>query len=423
MTARATNWAGNITFEARSILRPESVSELQRLVAGSDRVRPLGTGHSFNRIADTTGDLISLAALPPIVEIDTDRSTARVSAGLRYGEVTTALHSAGFALHNLGSLPHISVGGACAAGTHGSGDGNGNLSTAVSALELVGPEGDLTHRSRDLDADLLRGSVIGLGSLGIVTALTLDLQPAFEVRQYVYDGLSFDQLSASFDEVFAGGYSVSVFTDWQSPVTGQIWLKRRVGASDAGDEPGERWLGAALADGPRHPVPGMPAQNSTQQLGIVGPWHERLPHFRLAFTPSSGEELQTEYLIDRRHGVAAIAAIAELGQLMAPVLQITELRTVAADALWMSPSYRRDSLALHFTWIDDTGAVLPVVSAIEDALAPFSPRPHWGKVFTMGPDDVAASYERRPDFLRLLKSSDPSGKFRNAMIDRYFPVG
>jgi xylitol oxidase len=422
MTARATNWAGNISYQARSIQRPESVAELQKLVASSDRVRALGTGHSFNRIADTPGDLISLAGLPPVVEIDSERSVVTVSAGLRYGEIAIPLQRAGFALHNLGSLPHISVGGACAAGTHGSGDHNGNLSSAVAAIEIVGPGGELTHVSRQSDADRLRGSVIGLGSLGIVTALTLDIQPTFQLSQHVYDGLPIEALAGSFDEVFGAGYSVSVFTDWRAPFTGQIWLKRRIDPTEVPDEPARQWLGATLADTPRHPVPGMPPENSTQQLGIPGAWHERLPHFRLEFTPSSGEELQTEYLIDRRDVVEALTVLESLGEEMAQVLQISEIRTIAADELWMSPSYRRESVALHFTWIDDTAAVLPVLGAIEARLAPLAPRPHWGKVFTITPEVVAASYERRPDLLRLLEECDPTGKFRNDMIDRFFPV-
>jgi xylitol oxidase len=420
MSERLTNWAGNITYGAQRVLTPTSVEQAQQLVAGSDRVRALGTRHSFNRLADTDDDLISLAGLPPRIDVDPERSTVTVSSGVRYGEAARPLHAAGYALHNLGSLPHISVAGACASGTHGSGVSNGNLSTAVRGLELITADGELTTITRD--DDFFSGAVIGLGALGVVTAVTLDVEPTFDMRQYVYENLAFERLAESFDEVLASGYSVSLFTDWRARIFNQVWRKRRISAGDPADAP-PSWLGATLADGPRHPVPGVDPVNCTAQQGVRGPWHERLPHFRLDFTPSSGSELQTEYFVDRRDAVAAIDAVAELREQLAPVLQITEIRTIAADELWMSPCHGRDSVAIHFTWFDDTAAVLPVVTAVEAVLAPFAARPHWGKVFTVGPEAVASYYERFPDFLRLLAERDPGGKFRNAMIDRYFPVG
>jgi xylitol oxidase len=417
MTARPTNWAGNITYEASAIRYPESVAGLQAIVAHTARVRALGTGHSFNRIADTPGELVSLAAMPAVIDIDPERRTVRVGGGLRYGEVAARLQSAGYALHNTGSLPHISVAGACAAGTHGSGDTNGNVATAVAALEIVRPDGDVEELSRGCDE--FPGTVVALGSLGIVSTLTLDIEPTYDVRQYVYENLSFERFAASPEEVFGAGYSVSLFTNWQRPAFDQVWVKRRVDQTP--QEPPQSWLGAGLANGPRHPVSGMPPANATRQLGVAGPWHERLPHFRLDFMPSTGDELQTEYLVGRSDAVAALDAVWSLAAEMSPVLLIAEIRTIAADELWMSPSYRRHSVALHFTWRPDLSAVLPVVALIESALAPFQPRPHWGKVFSMDPDTVASCYDRRLDFLALLERHDPRGKFRNEMIDRFFP--
>jgi xylitol oxidase len=421
MTGPITNWAGNVDFGARALHRPESVAQLQSLVAGSDRVRALGTAHSFNRIADTTGDLVSLAALPPTVEIDTGRAAVSVAAGIRYGELVERLHRAGFALHNLGSLPHISVAGACATATHGSGEGNGNLATAVSGLELVTADGDLVTLNRDADGDEFLGHVVGLGALGVVTRLTLDLAPAFDIEQYVYDDLPREQLDAHHAEILGGDYSVSLFTDWTGPHVNQVWRKRRVtGAGDLNAP--ERWFGATLAAEARHPVPGMSAVHCTQQLGVPGPWHARLPHFRLEFTPSSGEELQTEYFVPRRDLVGALTALDGVRDRIAAVLQISEIRTIAADELWLSPAYRRDSVALHFTWVKDTEAVLPVLAAIEDRLAPFAPRPHWGKLFVTPPEVLRDRYDRHADFVALMGRYDPTGKFRNEMLDRYFPA-
>jgi xylitol oxidase len=420
MSTRETNWSGNITYGALRILAPRSVAEVQELVAGADRIRALGTRHSFNRLADTDADLISLGGLPERIDIDPVRSTVTVGAGLRYGEITQRLQAAGYALHNLGSLPHISVAGACASGTHGSGVGNGNLATAVRAIELVSARGELTILDREADGDLFLAHVVGLGALGVVTAMTLDVQPTFQMRQYVYENLPTERLHDSLETVLSRAYSVSLFTDWQTRFVNQVWVKERI---DAGTEPAEpHWLGATLADGPRHPVPGVDPVHCTQQLGVPGPWHERLPHFRLDFTPSNGSELQTEYFVDRRDALAAIEAVAPLRDLLAPVLQITEIRTIAADELWLSPAYRRDSVAIHFTWFDHTEAVLPVVTAVEQALAPFAARPHWGKVFTVSPAVVASRYPRHADFVRLLAERDPAGKFRNELIDRYFPA-
>lgn len=416
MGTQLTNWAGNVIFRARHVYRPSSVAELQELVAGSSRIRALGTGHSFSRVADTTGDLVRLDGLPRLLELDEGNRTVTVGAGTRYGELAVELHRRGYALHNLGSLPHISVAGACATGTHGSGSANGNLASAVTALQMVGADGDLIRLSRARDDSQFCGAVIALGALGVVTALTLVVEPSYDLVQYVFDDLPRQQLDEHADEIFAGAYSVSLFTDWRGPRINQVWLKRRVGS---GDEPPADWFGARRAGGPRHPVPGMPTDSATQQLGVVGPWHERLPHFRLAFTPSSGEELQTEYLLPREHARGALAALDPIADRIAPVLQISELRTVTADDLWLSPSYRRDSIAIHFTWVQDLAAVAPVVAAVEHQLAPFQPRPHWGKVFTMPADVVAAQYERLADFRSLRDRLDPAGRFGNEFVDRY----
>jgi alditol oxidase len=418
-----TNWAGNVTFGAAAVHRPSSVAELQSLVAGSARARALGTGHSFNRLADTTGDLISVAGLPPVMDIDAARSTVTVAAGIRYGDLAEHLDRNGYALHNLGSLPHISVAGACATGTHGSGVGNGNLATAVSAVDLVTSTGELVHLDRTHED--FPAVVVGLGAFGIMSAVTLDIQPTFSMRQYVYDGLAFDVALENFRDIVGAAYSVSLFTDWAGGGFNQIWVKQRVdgGPGDSsGGAPPAQWYGARIADGPRHPVPGMPTANCTQQLGEPGPWLTRLPHFRLEFTPSSGEELQTEYLLPLQQAEAALTALAGIADRIAPVLQISEIRTVAGDELWLSPNYRRDSVALHFTWVADTDAVSPVVDLIEARLTGFKPRPHWGKLFRTGPEILSGQYERWWDFAARMGRYDPYGTFRNDMLDQYFPA-
>lgn len=403
-----TNWAGNVVFGARTLHRPTTVSQVQELVAKGGPLRVLGSGHSFNRMADTDGDLISVADLPRMAEVSADRKSVRIDGGVRYGELAVLLEREGLALHNLASLPHISVAGAIATATHGSGVRNGNLATAVARIEFVDGTGKQVTLSRG-DADFA-GAVVHLGALGVVTSLTLDVLPAFEVRQYVYDHLSRTEMDAHLDEILAAGYSVSLFTDWTGVDINHVWLKRLEPMS--GD-----WFGAHPADGPRHPVPGMPAMNSTEQGGVPGPWHLRLPHFRMEFTPSAGEELQSEWHVARENGAAAIHAVSEIRERVAPVLQVSEIRTIAADELWLSPNYRRDTTALHFTWIADTDAVLPVVSEVETVLEPFDPRPHWGKVFTINPEALRARYERFSDFQDLVRRYDPAGTFRNLWQD------
>jgi len=406
-----TNWAGNIAFSA-DVRQPASVPELQELVSSAERLRVLGTGHSFNRIADTTGTLVSVAGLPKLISIADD--TVTVSAGLRYGEVTAALQAEGRALHNLGSLPHISVAGACSTGTHGSGDANGTLASAVSGITFIGADGELVTLTRD-DPDFL-GSVISLGALGVIVQLQLDTQPAFEISQVVYDGLPVARLGSDFEEVFSSAYSVSAFTDWVDPDV-MVWRKLRAGTPY---EPS--WLGARLADGARHPIKSMPADFATEQGGVVGPWNERLPHFRLEFTPSNGEELQTEYFVPRAAAAQAFEELKALGERIAPVIQISEVRTVAADDLWLSPSQGRDTVALHFTWIQDEAAVRPVVAALEEVLLPLGARPHWGKVFTADAATLRDCYPKIPDFVALAARYDPAGKFRNDYLNTYLPA-
>ena len=413
-----TNWSGNYTYSAARLHYPETPEQLQALVASARQVRVLGSRHSFNSIADTTEDLISLHHFARIIGIDHERHTVTIEGGVTYGQLGEYLHSNGYALRNMASLPHISVAGACATATHGSGEKNGNLATAVAAMELVTADGTLVTVSREQDGERFNGMVVALGGLGVVTTLTLDIVPTFDMRQDVYLHLPFSQLAEHFEAIQASAYSVSVFTDWQNDHADQVWLKSRVAAGEPGSAPPELF-GAPAAHQQYHPIMAVSAESCTQQLGIPGPWHERLSHFRMEFTPSVGEELQTEYFVPRHHALDALAAIRELRTQLAPHLMITEIRTIAADTLWMSPCYGQDSVAIHFTWYKNWPAVEQLLPLLEAQLAPFEARPHWGKLFTMQPAQVQALYARLPDFRNLLDSFDPGGKFRNAFLDRY----
>lgn len=425
MTATAvrgsgTNWSGNVTFSADRVYEPRSLDELAELVvaAVNDRriVRALGSRHSFNTIADSPDVLVSLAALPGSVRIDAAARSATVPAGVRYGELAGHLNGAGLALHNTGSLPHISVVGACATGTHGSGIGNGNLATAVRSLEMLTADGSLRTLTRDDDGDTFRAAVIGLGCLGLVTKVTLDVQPEYRVRQDVYENLPFDVFEFHAEELFASGYSVSLFTLWEGSTFHQVHVKQRLADGDDGSAP-ETLFGARAADGQRHPVRGVDPVSATQQGGVPGLWNERLYHFRMNFTPSHGDEIQSEYLIPREHAVQAIRAVDAVSEQIAPLVLTSEIRTIAADDLMVSPALAQDSVALHFTWRDDPAEVDRICRLLESVLDRFGPRPHWGKVFTTPPARLAELYPRLSDFRAEAERLDPTGVFRNPFVE------
>ncbi|MDJ0376874.1 FAD-binding protein [Cryobacterium sp. PH31-L1] len=422
------NWARNYRYAA-PIVHPTSINEVQELVAGATRVRALGSRHSFNAIADSTGILLALDRLDDAIVIDPVAMSVTVSGGTTYGTLAVELEEHSYAVHNLASLPHISVAGAIATGTHGSGDQNGSLATAVTALEIVTGSGELLRVSRGSTPDFA-GMVVSLGALGIVTRVTLDIQPSFTVRQVVYENLPWTSVLENFDAVLGSAYSVSLFTDWQGESADQAWVKSRVGdapgearrdLASVGTMPftgGPSFFGGTAATIARHPLPGITAVNCTEQLGVVGPWSERLAHFRMAFTPSNGDELQSEYHVPREHAVAAIETIRTLSARIAPLLLVGEVRSIAADDLWLSPNFERAGVALHFTWKPEQPAVEALLLTLEAALAPFAVRPHWGKLFQTDAKTLATSFPRLGDFRVLADRLDPVGKFRNAFIAR-----
>jgi xylitol oxidase len=417
MTSRQMNWAGNHEFAA-TIDYPETMEELQELVRGYEKVRAVGTRHSFNELADSAHHMICIEHFDRVLLLDKQRLTVTVEGGIRYGELSQHLQREGFALHNLASLPHISVAGACATATHGSGNRTGNLATAVSAMELITASGEVVQLSREKDGDVFDGMVVGLGGFGIVTKLTLDIQPTFEMQQDLYENLPLSALEDHLEEITSSGYSVSLFTDWKTETVNQIWVKRRL-RDGKKQEVLSQLHGALPATRNLHPIAHISAENCTEQMGVPGAWHERLPHFRLDHMPSSGEELQTEYFVPRQDAVQALQAIRVLSDRISPLLQISEIRTIAADDLWMSPCYKQDSVALHFTWKKDQPAVMKLLPSIEQALEPFKPRPHWGKLFTISPRQLGERYEKLPQFKQLLSQHDPHGKFRNPFLDLY----
>jgi alditol oxidase len=410
-----TNWAGNYTYSTKTLDQANHVEDIRHSIAAHTHVKALGARHSFNGIADSREDQISLKHFDQI-ELDTKARTVTVGAGVTYGQLAPYLDSRGFAVHNLASLPHISVVGACATATHGSGSNNGNLSTAVRAMEIVTADGKDVTLSRETIGDKFPGTVVGLGALGVITKITLEIQPTFQVAQTVYEGLLFSQLEHHLDDIFASGYSVSIFTDWQNHRATQVWVKRRVDQGTHTDLHAD-FYGAKPATRDLHPLAGHSAENCTAQMGVPGPWYERLPHFRMNFTPSSGAELQSEYFVPRDKGYAAILAVEQLREQITPHLFISELRTIAADELWISPCYHQSSMAIHFTWKPEWPAVKEILPLIEEKLAPFGAKPHWAKLFTMAPSQLQSRHRKMADYKAILAQYDPNGKFRNDFLN------
>ncbi|MFF2053632.1 FAD-binding protein [Leifsonia sp. NPDC058194] len=407
------NWAGNHRYAASRIATPGSVDELRDLIAGARSVRALGSRHSFNDLADTDDLLISTSALPGGVRIDADTRTATVGGGVRYGDLARELEAAGWALHNLASLPHISVAGAIATSTHGSGDRNGTLATAVAGLRILRADGEEVELRRGDDG--FDGAVVSLGALGVVTEVALDIRPTFTVRQRLFGGVPWDAVTSRFDEVTSAAYSVSLFTTWDEEAVSLAWIKE---LADVPSAVGDDFFGAPALTEARHMIATMDVRNTTEQLGVPGPWSERLAHFRFEFTPSNGAEIQSEYLVPRANAVAAIEAVRALGPLIAPLLQISEIRTAAADDLWLSSAYGTDVVGLHFTWLRDQAGVEAVLPALEDALLPLGARPHWGKLYVDPAGVVPSLYPRLGDFRALADRFDPAGRFRNPFLTR-----
>ena len=408
------NWAGNFEFSTNNVHYPKTLEEVQEVVKKCNKLSALGSQHSFNKIADNTENLISLKEMNKVISIDRAANTVTVEAGMRYGELAPYLHQNGYALHNLASLPHITIAGSVATATHGSGVNNGNLSTGIVAIEFVNAAGEVINLSK-ADAAFM-GAVVGLGALGVVTKVTLSIEPTFNMKQYVYRNMPMQQLEKNFDAIEKSGYSVSLFTDWKNKNINEVWIKSKVENTDTPAPP--ELFGAKLATQNMHPLEGESAENCTEQMGVSGPWFERMPHFKMGFKPSAGKELQSEYFVAIEHAYEAILAIEKLHEKITPHLFITEIRTIAADEFWMSPCYKKNCVAIHFTWKQEVDTVMNLLPLIEAQLAPFNPRPHWGKLFTMSPEILHSRIEKLAEFKQLVNQYDPKGKFRNAFLER-----
>lgn len=409
-----TNWAGNLSYTAKEFQEPGSIEQLQEMVRNAHKVRALGTRHCFNGIADSLFKQISVLSFKRELQVNSENQQVTIDAGSNYGQICSELYHQGFALHNLASLPHISVAGAMATATHGSGILNRNLGSAVSGFDFIDSTGEMQSLSRQQDGEAFEGLLTHLGALGVITSITLDLQPAFDVKQQVFQDLPVKRLLEDFKAVMSGGYSVSLFTDYQSEVVNQVWVKS---VAEAGEEvDSSDYYGAIPASRNLHPITELSAENCTEQLGVAGPWYDRLPHFKMNFTPSSGKELQSEFFVPINDAPQAFEVISALKKKLKPILMISEVRTIAGDNQWMSPFYHQDSVAFHFTWEQDKQSVESVLPLIQDGLEQYNVRPHWGKVFTISPQRLRSLYPNLDKFKQLTSKYDPNGKFINEFL-------
>ena len=406
-----SNWSSTVDLGG-SEARPGSAAEVADLVRRDAPVLALGSAHSFSEVAVTSGVHIDTTSLPADVRVE--GTTASVGAGTTYAALGRELHARGVALAAMASLPHITVGGAIATGTHGSGDAIGTLSSAVTGLEVVTADGEIRWVRRGVDPDFA-GWVVALGALGVVTRVELEVEPTYDVAQTVFAGLDLDVVEAEFDAVFSAATSVSVFTRWRPEPDAQLWLKRRIDREGAW--PGGPAFGVPERQEPLHPLEQLDPVHCNPQSGQAGPWHERLPHFRAEFTPSAGDEIQAEYLLPRSRAVEAIRALRQLHERITPLLHVTEIRTMRADDLWLSPASGVDTVGIHFTWHRDE-RIFNVLPAIEDVLLPLGARPHWGKVSLASPEQVRAAFPRWADFATLIDAMDPRGRFRSPFVTR-----
>ncbi|MFJ2978017.1 D-arabinono-1,4-lactone oxidase [Curtobacterium sp. NPDC087082] len=408
-TTSELNWSGTVTYTAERVLRPSSIDEAAEIVARSPRVHGLGTRHSFNDAPDAPGVLLDLTGIPTDLAVDAVRRTVTMGAGTRYGVVAPEIDRAGFALHNTGSLPHISIAGAIATGTHGSGTALGSLSTAVRSFEVLGPDG--SARTIDRDDPAFDGAVLHLGLLGVLTRVTLDVEPSYRMRQDTYGPIPWDTFTAHVAEVHAAATSVCSYTVFGDTVS-EVLLKSRVPDGDDDVAVPDELFGA-----PR--LPGSPGDgHHTARDGSVGPWWDRLPHFPIDSVPSHGSEVQSEHFVPLRHAGAALDAVRTMAARIQPHLHVCELRTMAADPFWLSPTQGEDVLCIAFTWQKHPVEVAALLPDLEALLAPFDGRPHWGKMSSLDAAAIAGLYPRLADFRDLVAAADPERTFASSFGER-----
>lgn len=399
---RLHNWGGNFNYSTQNIQYPRSVAEVQQIVKNAGKLRVVGSRHSFSKIADSECTMLSTIGLNKIIGINGSIPSVTVQGGLTYTDLLTSLNTAGFALPNLASLAEISVGGAASTNAHGTGVANQALANHIRSMEIVLANGSLlTIGPND---PRLKGMAAGLGAFGVVTQLELKLVPAFNITTYTYVNMPVQNSYENFAALQNMGFGVLLVNMFTAPDAWNIAIV--YARSDANNTAmlTSNLFGGTLVS--QTTQPSYLALLSIAQIGLSG---------------VDGNEIQTEYFVPISKAVEAIkavTAVANSTNIFPSLATAFVIRTIASDDLWMSEYYGNDTMvAIHFSWQNNVTAVEAVLPQLERAMIPYGARPHWGKMFTMEPEDFLPHYPKVNEFKKLAEQLDPKGKFRNEFLE------
>ncbi|KAI1700234.1 d-arabinono-1,4-lactone oxidase domain-containing protein [Ditylenchus destructor] len=359
---RLHNWGNNFRFSTQNIQYPTSVEEVQQIVRNANKLRVVGTRHSFSKIADSPNTMLSTLALKNIIGFDPTVPSITVQAGITYTDLNPFLPN------------------------YGPND----------------PE--------------LKAIAVGLGAFGVITQVELEVEPTFNLTNYVFVNMPEQDIYDHFDEIENLGYSVQLFTDFSTPgVWDQVWVWVR---SDENSNVGnmQNLYGATRTHEQVTAIEALPPTYLMEQ-GKEQPWYYGLVDYHLGLSGFDGAEIQSEYFMPYENAIPAIQAVSNFSDLIAPRVYTMLIRTIKGDDLWMSESFNETTVAIHFTWKPNMTAVMEVLPQIEQALLPYGARPHWGKVFAQGPETYLHRYPKLNQWKQLAETLDPTHKFRNKFLE------
>jgi FAD-linked oxidoreductase len=425
------NWAGNQRAAARRVVRPTGAADIAELVgaarAAGDTVRAVGAGHSFTGAAATDGIRLELPTDGGPVSIDGAARQVTVPAGMPLHRLNALLAAAGLAMPNLGDIDRQTVAGAISTGTHGTGGRLGGLATFVSGLELVTGTGETVRCSADSDPDLFDAARVSVGALGVLTEVTLSCVDAFTLRADERP-LPLAEVLSTLDELVAAN---DHFEFYWFPYTGRALVKRNNRVTDGSARPLPRWRGflddellsnsvfGAVCRLARRAPRLVPTINGVSARAL-GARTYTAPSHEVFCTPRRVRFVEMEYAVPRAALPAAFAGLRRaVERCGTPVVFPVEVRVAAADGVWLSTSYGRDSayVAVH----QYAGMPYePYFREVEAVMRDLDGRPHWGKLHTRNAASLDAAYPRFGDFLAVRDRLDPDRVFVNDYTRQVF---
>uniref|UniRef100_A0A915D0Y3 FAD-binding PCMH-type domain-containing protein n=1 Tax=Ditylenchus dipsaci TaxID=166011 RepID=A0A915D0Y3_9BILA len=414
------NWGGNFNFSTQDIKYPTTTAGVQQLVKEcKGKIRPVGTRHSFSEIANTNDTLICLVHMNLILSVDPSVPSVTVQAGITYTDLIPFLQSIGLAIPMMASLGEISIAGAINTAVHGSGAGIGNLATQVLGLQMVLADGSVVQYSKGQNDTELAAATVGLGALGIVTQVTLQAQPTYNLAINVFENMDMSVLDTQLYNITHSGYAINMWSTFGTPgVLDQVWITTKVDSNGVNAYGNVSQLyGAPAATAQSSPIAALPPTYVVPQMGIVGPYYERLTDYDLGLSGQEGQQTQSEYYVDFDDFVPALKALQTLSAEINAVVYVALFRITEKDELWMSPQYKKTTMAIHFSWQPKLDQVMALLPKIEAALAPFNPIPHWGKLYTLKPEQYLPLLPKYPEWREQVELHDPTHKFRNKWLE------